>query len=77
MPLTKEDIQVGKVYRAKRPAKGLDFSTFTTVYNDRTVLFVKNDSVQYDSIAVKNGQNYPTVSMEKFLKWASHEVVQE
>lgn len=72
MALKAEDIQVGKTYRAKRPVQYL-FGD----YNDRTVIWMgANGTVQYDGPAVKIGQKYPSVSMEKFLKWASHEVVE-
>jgi hypothetical protein len=71
--LTAADIQVGKTYRAKRPQRmGL-----LEELNDRTVLHVGRVTVQYDSPSVRFGQHYPKVSMEKFLAWASHEVVEE
>lgn len=73
MPLQAEDIQVGKTYRAKRPTQYL-FGGF----NDRTVIWMgANGMVQYDGPAVKIGAKYPSVTMEKFLKWASYEVIEE
>lgn len=68
--LTAADIQVGKVFRGKHPTA----SGIAGVLNDRHVIYVSPRSVQYDSSAVKLGAKYPTVSMLKFLKWASHEV---
>ena len=71
-PLTADAIQVGKSYRSKRPQKvfgGVD-------YDDRLVLYVSPDReiVQYDSQTVRIGRHFPKVPMERFLKWASHEV---
>ena len=69
--LTAEAIQVGKLYRAKRPLR-----QFGEIMNDRVVLYVSptRERVQYDSSAVPDGRRYPTVPMDRFLKWASHEV---
>jgi hypothetical protein len=66
-PLTADDIKVGSVYRAKK-RPGDD--------TDRVVLYISpsREAVQYDSYAVANGRHYPTVPMETFLKWASHEI---
>ena len=71
--LTENDIQVGRTYRGKRPRRGLDYRTFTEVVDDRTVLWISPDrtKVQYDNCVVTN---YKTTTMEKFLKWAKHEV---
>lgn len=70
MELTANDIQRGKTYRAKK------FVGTPTCNNDRKVVYVSTTTVQYDSDTVKNGRHYPTVSMEKFLKWVSREVSQ-
>lgn len=69
-PLTAKDIKIGQWYRAKRFQRGLGCN------NDRKVLWISpgRDKVQYDGDTVKAGRRYPTVTMEKFLKWASHEV---
>lgn len=71
--LTADDIQVNKTYRGKNPAA----AGYDRALNDRTVLYISRSrtEVQYDSSAVGDGKEYPTVPMEKFLKWASHEVV--
>lgn len=62
------EIKVGKTYRGKRAYK----TVFSDLYDDRTVLWVSEDRlrVQYDSPAVRIGRRYPTVSMEKFCRWA-------
>lgn len=59
-PLTAADIVVGKRYRPKRTGYA------------REVIWIDplKRQVQYDSDAVKDGQNFPVVSMEAFLKWA-------
>lgn len=70
--LTAEDIKVGKIYRGKHPARAGN----SWRLNDRTVIWLNPLSklVQYDSSAVGDRSGYPLVTMEKFLKWASHEV---
>ena len=68
-------IQVNKTYRGKRRRRGFDYRDFTHVYDDRTVLWISvgRTKVQYDHPFITDGRNYPTVSMEKFLKWAKEE----
>jgi hypothetical protein len=78
--LTEEDIQAGKLYRAKR-FRELPFGGD----NDRRVLWIGEGwkgktygtLVQYDSHTVRLGRHYPKTTMEAFLKWAKHEVVEE
>jgi hypothetical protein len=75
-PLTAADIKAGRLFRGKKPKevlfRGLD---------DRSVLYVGGTNVeatvQYDSYAVAAGRKYPKTTMEKFLKWASHDVTEE
>lgn len=72
--LTKENIQVGKTYRGKRFIKNsFDYT------NDRYVVWISADKtkVQYDSDTVKTGRHYPTIEMDKFLKWVKMEVIPE
>jgi hypothetical protein len=71
MVLTADDVKVGKTYRGKR------FGGSATYNNDRSVVYVSSERVQYDSDTVKNGRHYPTVDMEKFLKWAKRELTKE
>lgn len=71
--MNKEDLKVGSVYRAKKPkAVGI----FNPVFNDRQILWIGPSSVQYDSATVKFGQKQPIIPIEKFLKWASFEVLE-
>lgn len=73
-PLTKDDIQVGKTYRGKRFIKsGFGYT------NDRYVVYISPNKtqVQYDSDTVKTGRHYPTIDMDKFLKWVKMEVIPE
>lgn len=73
--LSENDIQVGKTYRAKKPTRYFYFSV-GEVFNDRTVLWISPDrtKVQYDGPAVKMGRHYPTVPMDKFVKWAGQQI---
>lgn len=68
--LTADQIRVGAIYRAKKFREGLGFS------NDRVVQWISpnRDKVQYDSDTVGLGRHYPTVTMDQFIRWASHEV---
>ena len=67
-------IETGKYYRAKKPVRCLDGG-----FNDRRILWVSRDGtqVQYDSPSVGNGRRYPTVPLEKFLKWVGKEITQD
>ena len=72
--LKPQDLAIGKTYRAKKPAR--TGGILYTFVNDRQIMWVSADfaHVQYDSAALPNGRHYPRVTMEAFLKWASHEV---
>jgi len=69
-----KEIIIGHFYRAKKPIKCADGG-----FNDRRVLWISEDhtKVQYDSYSVGIGRNYPTISMEMFLKWAGKEITKE
>jgi len=70
--LKPEDIKVGHCYEAKKPAPvGL-----YGLINDRQIIYIGSQSVQYDSPSVRNGGHYPSISMEKFLKWAGRDVTE-
>jgi hypothetical protein len=64
-------IEAGKCYRSKKPVKCLDGG-----FNDRRVLWVSHDGskVQYDSPTIGQNRHYPTIVLEKFLKWAGKEI---
>jgi len=74
MTLEAKDIIAGHYYRAAKPRKCLDGG-----YNDRGVLWIndRHDKVQYDGPAVATGRHYPTIPMEKFLKWVGSEITKE
>ena len=74
MSLQVADIQAGKYYRAKKPRRCMDGG-----YDDRRVLHVDREgqNVQYDSYTVADGRHYPTVPMERFLKWAGKEITKQ
>ena len=65
------EIKTGRVYRAKKPEVTRGY------YNDRQVIFVGVDKVQYDSPAVHIGRRYPTISIEKFKEWAGEDVTEK
>jgi len=69
-----QKIEARKFYRAKKPVRCSDGG-----FNDRCVLWVSTDGqkVQYDSPTVGNGRHYPTVTLEKFLKWMGKEITKE
>ena len=67
--LTEKDLKVGKTYRGKRFRQLMDWN------NDRIILWMNDRNVQYDSDTVRDGRNYPTVTIQQFLNWAKEEVV--
>lgn len=73
MPLQASDIQIGRVYSAKR-SSALGF--FEPLLNDRAVRWIDSGRtlVQYDGPSVAQGRKYPVVTMEKFLSWARADV---
>ena len=73
--LKPQELAIGKTYRAKKPARA--GGILHTFVNDRQIMWVSADfaHVQYDSPALPLGRHYPRVTMEAFLKWASHEVI--
>ena len=58
---------LGKTYRALRPAR----VGYLGEWNDRTIIHLTGISVQYDGPAVRIGRRYPTISRDKFCKWAA------
>jgi hypothetical protein len=73
-PLEAKSLKAGSYYRAKRPRRIYDGG-----YDDRKILWIsaERDRVQYDSPVVRLGRHYPTVSMERFLKWVGKEITRE
>lgn len=64
--MTEKDLIIGKLYKGKRQRKNL----FSGLTDDRIIVWVNNDSIQYDSYFIKNGRRLPITTKEKFLKWA-------
>ena len=72
-----KEIIVGHCYEAKR----IRTNGYGEI-NDRQVLYISaglfgDVTVQYDSPTIKDGRRYPSVTMEKFLKWAGRDVTKE
>lgn len=67
-------LEQGHTYSAKRPAS---VGVFDPVWNDRMILRLWENSVQYDSPTIRDGRKYPIVSKEKFLRWAKEDVTDE
>lgn len=68
------ELKIGRCYRAKKPRP---VGQFTSCANDRQILRITADRVQYDGPCVHAGRKYPSVSKEEFLEWASHDVTDE
>jgi hypothetical protein len=68
-----KEIVVGNYYRAKKPKKLFDGG-----YDDRRILYISQGQreVQYDSPTVGNGRRYPTITMERFLKWVGKQITE-
>lgn len=73
MKLTAQDLQVGQIYRAKKPRRS------NCVVNDRQIIWMDSfrTQIQYDGPAVSRGSPYPRMHMAKFLEWVSHNVTEE
>lgn len=65
---------IGRVYRAKRP-RPIGF--LEPLYDDRVVVWLGIDQVQYDSPSVKAGRRLPVIALERFIKWADRDVTDE
>lgn len=69
------ELQRGRIYRAKKPRSvyhGAD-----VYYNDRQILWIGLDEVQYDSPSVGIGSHYKKATKDAFLKWAGKDVTEE
>ncbi|MEX5606875.1 hypothetical protein ABFV58_02470 [Pseudomonas protegens] len=75
MPEETLKIQVGRTYRAKKPAKAGDWRN--PQVNDRTIKWIGHEEIQYDGPSVAIGRKYPKVSREKFLAWAASDVTDQ
>ncbi|OOF50292.1 hypothetical protein BKK54_06495 [Rodentibacter genomosp. 1] len=79
--LTIDDLEVGRVYSAKRPKE----YGFPPLLGDRQIKWIGTGYdekgeltifVRYDSPSVRNGRNYPKITAQKFLKWAKEDVTE-
>ncbi len=73
--ITKDDLQVGKIFRAKNPKIVVGQGQRLLGFNDRVITWVGINSVQYNSHEVPVGTRFPVVKMVNFLNWASFEVI--
>lgn len=71
--LKREELKLNHIYKAKRSRVA---EVFSGNYNDRQIIHLGIDTVQYDSPTVRNGRHFPTVSMEKFLQWAERDITE-
>ena len=55
-------------------AKRRQYIGLCDMLNDRQILHIGLDSVQYDSPTVRDGRHFPTVTKERFLRWAMDDV---
>ncbi len=76
MFITEAAIQVGRTYRAVKPAST---GMFSALFNDRTIIWISSDRafVQYDGPGVPDGRHYPKAKMEEFCRWALRDVTDE
>lgn len=72
--LTPADLQQGHVYRAKKPRK---VGLFNPVWDDRQILWMGGEHLQYDSPMIKDGHHYRKVLITAFLKWAGEDVTNQ
>lgn len=66
-------LERGRTYRGQKPA----CVPSCRLVNDRTVIYVGVDEVQYDGPSVAPGRHYPRVPIGKFLEWAGHDLSDE
>lgn len=66
--MTTVTLENGRFYRAKKPGNVRGY------VNDRQIIYLSPNTVQYDGPAVAMGRNYPKVSREQFEKWAGEDV---
>lgn len=69
------ELKVGRTYRAHKPAQA--GSWLSPEVNDRTILHIGIETLQYDGPSVKHGAKYPSVTIAAFLKWAASDVTDQ
>jgi hypothetical protein len=73
--MEKSDLKVGRVYRAKKPM--LVGNIFDPKVNDRMVVYIGAEKLQYDSPTVKMGRKLPFIDIDLFLAWADRDVTDQ
>ena len=68
MTLLPQSLKTGHVYRGKNPRCSNGY------VNERQIIWMNEEQVQYNGPAVAIGRNYPIIPMSRFLQWASHDV---
>jgi len=67
-----EEIQKNRVYRGKKPCQaGAGY------VNDRQVIWIGNNQVQYDSPSIATGNKFRSMSLDDFARWAHKDVTDE
>lgn len=69
-----KELIVGHVYEAKYPRP---VGLFNPLYDDRQILFIGSEVIQYDSPTVKENHHYPKSSIDQFLRWVGRDVTGE
>lgn len=72
--MNREELKINHVYEAKKPKVA---NILTGYLNDRMILFIGINFVQYDSPTVKNGRTYPKIPIDTFMKWVGRDVTAE
>lgn len=70
-----KSLEVGKIYRSRRPQALYDTVAGVKVWDHRTIIRADETHVIYDSVSVPRGTNLPRVTREKFARWAAEEVI--
>lgn len=70
-------LTVGRVYRGKKPAVIYPGFLQPGLINDRVILHLSEEYVQYDGPAVALGRKFPRVTKQAFLKWAGKDVTDQ
>jgi hypothetical protein len=70
--LKNEELLVGHTYRSNRPR----YNIFNEP-DDRYVLWIGGDNIQYDSVSVAMGRHLPVVKIHQFLRWAASDVTKQ
>lgn len=69
--MDRKDLKVNRCYRGKHPAECNGY------VNDRQIVWIGWNTLQYDGPAVRIGMRRPTVDIDKFLAWADRDVTDE